>query len=195
MHQILQCPVILELFHFHCENHAEVTTMHSPAQKNALVQHKVFEKVHVVNLKLGSNSSRATKDTHPTAAGCFHHKEIPPVCSCVLSQLLNPHKPIQQVTAQTCKATNIRVSPLPLHFCTGSMQMVGACTLGASLLHKALDGSWDSTGFKHPLASSETIWFVLCYSNIWICIAFLKYFAGNWLLGLKFSKQHCPPSH
>lgn len=81
--------------------------MHSPAQKNALVQHKVFEKVHVVNLKLGLNSGRAKKDTHPTAAGCFHHKEIPPVCSCVLSQLHNSLEPIQQVTAQTCKATNI----------------------------------------------------------------------------------------
>lgn len=115
--------MILELFHFQCENNAEVTTMHSPAQKNALVQYKVFQKVHVVILKLGLNSDRATKDTHPTAAGCFHHKEIPPVCSCVLSQLHNPHESIQQATAQISKATNIGVSPFPLHSCTGSMQI------------------------------------------------------------------------
>lgn len=159
--------------------------MHSPAQKNALVQHKAFEKVHVVNLKPGSNSGRAKKDTHPTAAGCFHHEEIPPVCSCVLSQLHNPLKPTQQVTAQTCKATNISfTSPSALQHQEHADGR--GPTLGSSLPHKALDGSWDSTGFKHPLGSSETIWFVLCYSNIWICIAFLKDFTGNWLLGLSF---------
>lgn len=158
--------------------------MHSPAQKNALVQHEVFENVHVVILKLGSNSGRATKDTHPTAAGCFRHKEIPPVCSCVLSQLHNPHEFTEQATAQTCKATNIGVSPFPLY--SNTIQVVAISTLGASLPHKALAGCWDSPGLKHPLASSETIWFVLCYSNTWICIAFLKYFAGNGLLGFSF---------
>lgn len=160
--------------------------MHSPAQKNALVQYKVFQKVHVVILKLGSNSGKATKDTHPTAASCSHHKEIPPVCSCVLSQLHNPHESIQQATAQTCKATNIGVSPFPLHSCTGIMQIAGPFEVGASLLHKALDGCWDSTGLKQPLAPGETIWFALCYSNTWICLAFLKYFAGKGLLGLSF---------
>lgn len=101
----------------------------------------------------------------------FHSCSIP----------MNPYSRSQHKPARP----QILVSPLPLHSVTGSMQMVGACTLGASLLHKALAGSWDSTGFKHPLASSETIWFVLCYPNIWICIAFLKYFAGYWLLWTK----------
>lgn len=161
--------------------------MHSPAHKNAPVQHKVFKRVHVVILKLVSNSGRATKDTHPTVAGCFHHKEIPPAYSYVLSQLRSPHEPIHQATVQSCKPKKYwRVSPFPLHSCTGGMQVVGTRTLGASLFHKAFSGCLGSIDLKLPLASSKTTRFVLCYSNIWICIAFLKYFAGNRLLELTF---------
>lgn len=94
-------------FIFQCENNAELTTMHSPAHKNAPIQKKVLKQVHVVILKLESNSGRETNNTYPTVAGCFHHKEIPPAYSYVLSQLHSPHEPIHQATVQPCKPYDI----------------------------------------------------------------------------------------
>jgi len=80
--------------------------MHSPAHKNAPVQHKVFKQIHAGIIKLGSSSGRATKDTHPTVAGCFHHREIPPAYSSVPLQLRSPHEPIHYATVQSCKPNN-----------------------------------------------------------------------------------------
>lgn len=144
------------LFHFQWENNPAATTTHSPAHKNAPVQHSVFQQVHVVILNFGSTSGRTTKDTPSAWLVSFTRQSLQ------LTVILSHSCTVP--TVQSCKPKNTREFHLSL--CSGDIRgQVPA--LGGSPFPQAVQVAVALKCHWPPGRQSDLCFVVLMYGFAW----------------------------